>query len=120
MTETAPETAFDQATSWVGNLGERGLAKLNHDKPVNLQSNGLAVAGMVLGIIVMTIGFWMTGFIEIPAGITGLVLSCVAYGRAAKGAPGKGMAIAGMVLTLVAAPLYFIALLLTFGFIFIL
>jgi hypothetical protein len=120
QTETpAQENAFEHATSWVSDLGERGIARLNGDKPVSLQSNGVAIAGMILGIVAITVGFWMTGFVEIPAGVIGLILSCVGYERANRGAPNKGMAITGIVLTLVAAPLYFIALILTLGLIFI-
>ncbi len=115
-----PQTAgqgVDRAVSGVADLGEQGLGKLRDafHVPAKPGSNGIAIAGMVLGIVAMTIGFWMTGFIEIPAGITGLVLSCVALGRANKGAPGKGFAITGLVLTVVAAPLYLMALILSAG-----
>jgi hypothetical protein len=109
------ENALGSAAGWVANLGEQGLSKFRGGQPADPQKNGIAIAAMILGIVAITFGFWMTGFVEIPVGITGLVLACVALGRANRGAPYKGFAVTGLVLTLVAAPLYLMALILTLG-----
>ena len=64
---------------------------------------GLAIAGMVLGIIADVFFFaWILGII---CGIVGLVLSSVAWRRIASGtarSDGKGFAIAGFVTSLIA------------------
>ncbi|RLE39587.1 DUF4190 domain-containing protein [Candidatus Woesearchaeota archaeon] len=61
---------------------------------------GLAIAGMVLGIV--SIVFSWAWFIAIICGIVGLVLSLVALKKIkARQAEGKGMAIAGLVCSIV-------------------
>ena len=75
---------------------------------------GLAIAGMVLGIIADVFFFaWILGII---CGIVGLVLSSVAWRRIASGtasSDGKGFAIAGFVTSLIAVGL---AVLIIFAF----
>jgi len=64
---------------------------------------GMAIAGMVLGIIADVLFFaWVIGVI---CGIVGLVLSSIAWRRIATGTAnpdGKGFAIAGFVTSLIA------------------
>jgi len=62
------------------------------------QGNGLAVAGMILGIVSLVL-FWFV-FVSVPCGLVGLVLSILAMGRAKKTHTGKGMAVAGLVLSI--------------------
>lgn len=73
--------------------------------------NGLAIAGMVLGIV----GFLMVfipcigWFLGIVLGIVGAVLSGIGMASASKAGGGKGMAIAGLVLSILAivwVPIY--------------
>lgn len=76
---------------------------LNYQQPYYQQNNGvqapvcgLAVAGMVLGIVGMFIAFW--GIIPIIAvALSGFALSRIS----STGERGKGMAIAGLVLGIV-------------------
>jgi hypothetical protein len=63
------------------------------------QTNGPGIAGMVLGIIGVLM-FWFP-FIGLPVSIVGLVLSSVGMKRI----DGKGFAIAGLVLTIIAVVL---------------
>jgi len=63
------------------------------------QGNGMAVAGMVLGIVsLVLICVW---FISIPCAIVGLCLSCAGKSRSNKTNTGSGMAVAGIVLSCV-------------------
>lgn len=63
------------------------------------QTNGPGIAGMVLGIIGV-LSFWFP-FIGLPVSIVGLVLSSVGMKRVT----GKGFAVAGLVLTIIAVVL---------------
>lgn len=56
------------------------------------QTNGMAVAGLVLGILGILIPF---------LGILGLIFGAIGLSKANRGAGGKGMAIAGVVLGIV-------------------
>jgi hypothetical protein len=59
------------------------------------KGNGLAVAGMVLGIIGLVL-CWIP-FVGAACALIGLILSALGMSKANKGASGKGMAIAGLV-----------------------
>lgn len=61
--------------------------------------NGMAIAGMVLGIIsAATCWIWCLPFIAVGCGIVGIILSVVALNQSkAKGGAGKGQAVAGLV-----------------------
>jgi hypothetical protein len=68
-----------------------------YTQPTQQQGNGLAVAGMVLGIISLPlICLWP---ISIPCAIVGLCLSVVGKNNAQKTNSGEGMALAGLVLS---------------------
>ena len=72
------------------------------------QSNGMAIAGMVLGIVSLPLlCLW---FIGLPCAIAGLCLSFVGKSRARETDSGGGMAIAGIVLSCITLALAFIAL----------
>lgn len=64
------------------------------------KSKGLAIASMVLGIIsVVCCCAW---YIAIPVAIIGLVLGCISLKKISEGvADGKGMAMTGLVLSVV-------------------
>src|SRR5262249_51784991 len=55
---------------------------------------GMAIAGMVLGILAIVL-CWVVIFDWIIA-ILGIIFSAIGVSKANKGAPGKGMAIAGL------------------------
>lgn len=74
-------------------------------QPLPRQGNGMAVAGMVLGIVGACAGlipllFW----VAFPCGVLAVIFGAVGRRRAAEtpGAPGRGMAMAGLVLGIVA------------------
>ena len=64
--------------------------------PPQQGGNGLAVAGLVLGILSLVL-FWIP-FLGILLGILGLIFGGIGIGRANKVGKGKGMAIAGLVM----------------------
>jgi hypothetical protein len=63
------------------------------------QTNGLAVASLVLGILGVVL-FW-TVWGGVILGVLAIVFGAVGRGRANRGAPNKGMATAGLVLGIV-------------------
>ena len=65
---------------------------LYNAQPVEKESQGLAIAGMVLGILSLVC--CCTGYIALVAGIVGFVLSLIVL---IQKKPGKGMAIAGII-----------------------
>ncbi len=67
--------------------------------PAQQGGNGLAVAGMVLGILATFFGIiFITFFLAIPLGVIALALSIPAILKARRTGARKGMAIAGIVL----------------------
>jgi hypothetical protein len=64
--------------------------------PQQQGGNGLAVAGLVMGILALVL-FWIP-FLGILLGLLGLIFGGVGIGRANKVGKGKGMAIAGLVM----------------------
>lgn len=72
-----------------------------------MKTNGLAIAGMVLGIVGMFLSFW--GIVPLLA----VILSGVALKQIAEnGDKGKGMAIAGLVLGIIGLAWFVLTLLL--------
>lgn len=69
--------------------------------PVQQGSNGMATAGMVLGIVSLVL-FW-TSVIDIPIVILGITFSAIGLKRAKLGAGARGMAMAGLICSLIAA-----------------
>lgn len=69
------------------------------------QSKGLAIASMVLGIVSLV--FFCFVYICIPCGLISIILGGVAL---ANKKPGKGMAIAGLVCSIVGIAIYVICL----------
>lgn len=60
------------------------------------QGNGLAIAGLILGIV--SVFFFCISFISLLCGICGLIFSILGMRRAKITGTGRGMAIAGLVL----------------------
>jgi len=76
----------------------------NADRPRSGGTNGLAIAGMVLGIVGALVAWvpcfgWILGII---LGIIGAALSGIGLAQAGKIGSGKGMAIAGLILSIIA------------------
>jgi uncharacterized membrane protein len=68
--------------------------------PVPQQGNGLAVAGMVLGILgLVGLCIW---FVGLPCAIVGLILSIMGKKKAKETGVGGGMATAGMICSIIA------------------
>lgn len=66
-------------------------------------SNGLAVAGMVLGIIaVVLLCVW---YVSMPCALLSLIFSIVGHGKAKEVGVGGGMAKAGLILSIIALSL---------------
>ena len=65
------------------------------------QSKGMAIAGLVLGILSLVLSFWI-GWLGFIVGIVGIVVSAMAMKRCPAG---KGMAIAGLVCSIVGVAL---------------
>ena len=69
-----------------------------------MQSNGTATAGMVLGIISLTlsilspIAMLLCCFVSIPMAALGVIISHVGYSNSKKTGVGNGQAVAGLVL----------------------
>jgi hypothetical protein len=74
--------------------------------PPQQQSNGMAVSGMVLGILAVVL-FWLPVVGWILA-ILAIIFGALGIARGNKGASGKGMAIAGLVLGIISIALYII------------
>jgi hypothetical protein len=65
-------------------------------QPVTSQGNGLAVAGLVLGIIAIPAS--ILTLLDIPIGVLGIIFGGVGIAKANKiGGKGKGMAVAGLI-----------------------
>lgn len=65
------------------------------------RSNGMATAGLVLGIVSVVL-FW-TSVIDIPLVILGITFSAIGLKRAKAGAGARGFALTGLICSLVAA-----------------
>ncbi|MBP3502168.1 MAG: DUF4190 domain-containing protein [Clostridia bacterium] len=68
---------------------------LNSNNQMNKSSNGLAVAGFVVGVISIFINFYTI------TGIIGLILSIVGLKKSKQTETGKGLAIAGICCSIV-------------------
>ncbi len=80
--------------------------------PQQKQSNGLAVAGMVLGIIgLVGLCIWWLG---LPCAIVGLILSILGKKKAEVTGTGAGMAKAGMICSIIAICLAVVGIILVF------
>jgi hypothetical protein len=79
--------------------------------PGTQQTNGLAIAGMVLGIV--SIALFFLNWIDILVAIVGLILSIIGLNKSRQlGGTGRGMAITGIITSavgIVAAAIFLIA-----------
>jgi ABC-type phosphate transport system permease subunit len=80
---------------------------------VPTQGNGLAVASLVLGITSIIFSWW--GLFTLAQVVLAIVFGSAGLYRANRGAPNKGLAIAGLVLGLIGGAIYFVFGLLTLG-----
>lgn len=73
------------------------------------EKNGLATAGMVLGIIALAI-VWIPvlGLAALPLALVGTPLAGVGFARSKRSGAGRGTAIAGLVLGIVALIMFFV------------
>ena len=70
----------------------------DHPEP-NMSRNGIATAGFVLAVLAVVL-FWALG-VNLILWVLGLVFSAIGYSRAkAPGSTGRGLAIAGLAITL--------------------
>jgi hypothetical protein len=72
--------------------------------------NGLGTGGFVCGVVAVTIGIVpILGAVGIPVALCGIGLSAVGMSRTTQGlANNRGMAVAGLVLSITAIPLVFV------------
>lgn len=80
-------------------------------------SKGLSISGMVVGIVAL-VGNVLPGFpstLVAVMAVVGIVLSAMGMRRNPSGAPGHGMAVAGLVMNIVALALDVITALLLMG-----
>lgn len=77
------------------------------------QGNGLAIAGMILGITCIIFSWW--GIFTLVQVVLAITFSAIGRGHAKRGAPHGGMATAGLVLGIVGAVLYFLIGIFSFG-----
>ena len=81
-----------------------------YQPPAQKQGNGLAIAGMVLGIIgLVGLCIWWLG---LPCAIVGLILSCLGKKKSKITGTGGGMATAGIVTSVIALALGIIGIIL--------
>ncbi|MBX9679902.1 MAG: hypothetical protein K2X38_14160 [Gemmataceae bacterium] len=73
-------------------------------------TNGLAIAGMVLGIVAIVFAIipclWLVWYIGLTIALVGVVLSGIGLATANKTGSGKGMAISGLALSIVSIVIY--------------
>jgi hypothetical protein len=81
--------------------------------PVQAQSNGLALASMILGITSIVFCWW--GIFTLAQVVLAIVFGVVGLGRAKAGAGGRGQALAGIICGSVGAFFYLIFAILTVG-----
>jgi hypothetical protein len=72
--------------------------------PIRPQSNGLAIAALVCGIV----GFFLLGIVLGPLGI---IFGGLGLRRANAGARGRGMALAGLIVGIIDTVLYIVVIL---------
>jgi hypothetical protein len=75
--------------------------------------NGLAVAGLVLGITCVIFSWW--GILTLVQVVLAITFSAIGRGHAKRGAPHGGLATAGLILGIVGAVLYFLIGIFSFG-----
>lgn len=90
--------------------GQPTPAVPSHAQPafvtVTQQGNGMAVAGLVLGITCVIFSWW--GIFTLVQVVLAITFSAVGRGRAKRGAPHGGLATAGLVLGIIGAVIYFL------------
>jgi hypothetical protein len=99
---------------------QRQYEPTDFSQPGGGGSSGMAVAGLVLGIVGFTFGFipcfgWILGIL---LGILGAIFSGIGLAEPARPGQGKGMAVAGLILSILAiiwAPLFYFVVLASFA-----
>ena len=82
-----------QAPALYGQHAPYGYAPV----PQQPQSNGIAVGGFVVGLISIFLPF----LLGLAAGVAGIIMSANGIGRAKRIGTGKGLAVAGLVLSII-------------------
>ena len=76
--------------------------------PESRPSNGMAVAGLVVGIVSAVLAFIpFVSLVVLPSSLVGLSLACIGFWGARETHVGRGQAIAGIALNAVALLLWF-------------
>jgi hypothetical protein len=102
-----PESGVNQNTQNIYGTQNDQQNMGNYYQPQAKPTSGMAVASLVLGICTWIFG-WFT--LAIP-GILGLIFGIVGIQQCKHGAKGgNGMAVAGLVLSIIMVAIYFIAL----------
>ena len=81
------------------------MDQMNTNNNAPQESKGLAIASMVLGIVSIVPG-WCIPYLPLLLGLVGVILGGVSL---AKKQGGKGMAIAGLVTSIISLAIYVIA-----------
>jgi hypothetical protein len=90
------------------------LARPQSQFPAIVQpGNGLAVAGLVLGITCVIFSWW--GIFTLVQVVLAITFSAIGRGHAKRGAPHGGLATAGLVLGIIGAVIYFLIGIFSFG-----
>lgn len=98
---------YDTATTAVGDFGDRAISTMfRHGQPLQGDQNGLALTGMILGILSIVF-FWTGIFGEIEGIALALIFSCIALRRTTT-QPWHGFAIAGLCTGLVGGLIWFL------------
>jgi hypothetical protein len=102
MTEWRPARTVAELSgvaNWPATAVQRVAATPMRRQRARAQSNGMAIAGMTLGISSLVVLFCLWP-VSIPCAATGLILSIIGLNKTKRGSKGKGMALAGLILSI--------------------
>jgi hypothetical protein len=111
--DAAPETMEQAQAAWAPQAMERYTAPGVPQHAAQPATNGMAVAGMVLGITSLIFCWW--GLFTLAQVVLAIVFGAKGLQRANAGGGGKGMATAGLVCGIIGAIFYVTFGVLTLG-----
>jgi hypothetical protein len=107
LTGWVPYNTVEELNSGIAPQAGGGASVQGLDRTAPQQGNGMAVAGMILGIVsVPFVCLWPIGLV---CAIVGLCLSVVGKNKARETNSGEGMAVAGIILSCVTLALIVLA-----------